>query len=77
MKIIPEAINFLGAAVASGDVFTEIKTAVANIDDADIPNKEKHNTVFQYIKAIGYPIGKLALNFGIKLAVMWLRKKAT
>jgi hypothetical protein len=77
MKIVPEAINFLGAAVTSGDVFTEIKKAVSNIDDADIPNKEKHSTVFQYIKAIGYPIGKLALNFGIKLAVMWLREKAT
>ncbi len=76
MKIVPEAINFIGSAVASGEVFEDIKLAVKNIDGADKSNEEKHSTVFDYIRAIGYPIGKLALNFGIKLAVMWLRQKA-
>ncbi len=75
MKIKTEAINFLGEAVASGEVFADIKKAVSNIDGADKSNAEKHSTVFDYIKAIGYPIGKLALNFGIKLAVMWLRQR--
>jgi hypothetical protein len=76
MKIKTEAINFMGEAIASGEVFADIKKAVSNIDNSGLPNAEKHSTVFEYIKAIGYPIGKLALNFAIKLAVMWLKAKA-
>ncbi len=75
MKIKTEAIEFLGTLAASGEVFEDIKSAVKNIDGADKSNTEKHNTVFAYIKAIGYPIGKAALNFSIWLAVKWLRQR--
>ncbi len=76
MKIKTEAINYLGSALVSGEVFADIKTAVKNIDGSELPSDEKHKRVFAYIQAISMPIGKLVLNFAIKLAVMWLRQKA-
>jgi len=76
VKIIPELINYTGNALVSGEVFDAIKQAVANVDTSDLSNDKKHQTVFNYIRAASIPIGKFALNFGIKLAVMWLRKRS-
>ncbi len=76
MKIKTEAIDYVGSALVSGEVFQDIKAAVKNIDGSELPNTEKHARVFAYIQAVSIPIGKLVLNFAIKLAVMWLRQRS-
>jgi phage replication-related protein YjqB (UPF0714/DUF867 family) len=76
MKIIP----LLAEAALNSSVGPELafalQKAVTTQELVGGTGKEKHRAVFEFIKEAGYSIGKFMLNFGIKLAVIWLNNRA-
>jgi hypothetical protein len=76
MKVIPLlAESALNASVGTEIAFA-LQKAVTRAEETGKPRAEKHQAVFDFIKEAGFSIGKFALNFGIKLAVIWLKNRA-
>ena len=61
--------------VLAGSLFEDIQNAVLIQQNLDKPNPQKHEAVFNQIKAMGKIIAVWALNKAIELAVIWMKAK--
>jgi len=75
MKIKPLLAESLGTALVGADVFKTVQQVVEIQEDTTKSSAQKHADTVAWIKELGFKVGKFALNFAVKLAVIWLNNK--
>jgi len=74
--VVAFLIQQLADIVLGSDVFTRIVGAVERWADKEISGAEKRTGVLDELEVIGLKLTKSAANFGVELAVQYIRTKA-
>ena len=69
-------IKQLAGIVLGSDVFTRILASVQRWSDAQISGLEKKQNVLSEIEVIGLKLTNQLANFGVELAVQYIKTKA-
>ena len=74
--LIQQAIHVVAGLILGSDVFTHILGATERWSDKEISGLEKKAGVLAELEILGLKLANSTANFGVELAVQYLRTKA-
>ena len=74
--LIQQAIHVVAGLILGSDIFTHILGSVERWADKEISGAEKRAGVQNELEILGLKLTKSAANFGVELALQYIRTKA-